>query len=492
MKMTRLEAIKAWGRASREGKPIPEEVREVLIGTQNDSRHDFHVEAATAKVSNEQVKRTMNGKKPLTEPATIRSVGGALTSEQMEIYNQKRKLINQNRKHNPQLYSNLMPELLASGLSRSHATKKAKAIIQRETLERINKKNTPVAKVKLSVKYRAISNEEKIKSDLWHIAKVKQDEINQANNEQKKTEAALIRRPISCIECKIDFKYFGGFVDHTRDVHHASVSTPNLIVEIETPVAAADIVIESSVLSSNESVEEVVSIPVAKTPESFSDKWIRLFAENGYTVAMVDAFKREATKQGMDVKQVHEFLSVCKPSKYLIKTPVRSLEAIIPPEQNTVTNTITNAIETLVEAPSDSVANDLSYVPAISESIEQAWFADRIVRIRTNQNDFKERVAANFGYRCAITNSGEALEAAHIEPVGTGNNNTSNGVLMLACLHRLFDAGLMAINPEFLTVHFKPDCTYFAKSKLESKKLNDHSVPLNKSGLLERWLRFNV
>lgn len=31
MKMTRLEAIKAWGRASREGKPIPEEVREVLM-----------------------------------------------------------------------------------------------------------------------------------------------------------------------------------------------------------------------------------------------------------------------------------------------------------------------------------------------------------------------------------------------------------------------------------------------------------------------------
>lgn len=42
MKMTRLEAIKAWGRASREGKPIPEEVREVLISTQqNDSSHDF-------------------------------------------------------------------------------------------------------------------------------------------------------------------------------------------------------------------------------------------------------------------------------------------------------------------------------------------------------------------------------------------------------------------------------------------------------------------
>lgn len=32
-----------------------------------------------------------------------------------------------------------------------------------------------------------------------------------------------------------------------------------------------------------------------------------------------------------------------------------------------------------------------------------------------------------------------------------------------------FDADLMAINPDLLTVHFKPDCTYFAKSILEGK-----------------------
>lgn len=63
---------------------------------------------------------------------------------------------------------------------------------------------------------------------------------------------------------------------------------------------------------------------------------------------------------------------------------------------------------------------------------------------------------------------------------------------MLACLHRLFDAGLMAFNPDFLTVHFKADCTFFAKSTLEGKKLNAHSFPLNESGLLERWLKFDV
>lgn len=492
MKYTRLEAIKAWGRASREGKPIPEEVREVLINTQNDGLCEFHAQAPLNKsiVNKRQVVRHINDKKTLTASNAIRSVGSALNPKQMEIYNQKRKLDNQNRKNDPQLYSNSMHELLESGLSIKQATKQKKDIIQREKLERFNKeKRTPAAKATHSTKFRAVVNERKIKFDPWLIKKNEQDEINKAKNVQRKIEVALIRRPISCIECKIDFKYFGEFVEHTRYVHKTSISTPKLIVRIDIPVTDPDIEIESTVLSYNETEVENISNSIVKNPESFSDKWIRLFSENGYTTAMVDAFKREATKQGMDVKQLYEFLDVCKPSIKLIETTIRVPKAIVSPVQS---NAVIKAAERFLEAPVGSIANDPSYGSALSESVEQALFADRIVRIRTNQSDFKERVAANFGYRCAITNSGEALEAAHIEPVGTGNNNTSNGVLMLACLHRLFDAGLMAINPDFLTIHFKTDCTYFAKSALEGKKINDHPINLNKSGLLERWLKFDI
>lgn len=494
MKMSRLEAIKAWGRASREGKPIPDDVRKVLISTQNDSRHDFGVEAPTVRVSKEQIKRNINGKKPLATSGTIRSAGGALTPEQMEIYNQKRKLDNQKRKNNPQVYSKLIQDFIVSGLSKKQATKKAKAIILSATLDKLdNDKKPPAVRTNRIVKSNTLLNEEKIKSDPWHIAKIKQDEINLSKVEQRRIDTALLRRPISCIECKIDFKSFGGFVDHTKDVHHASVSTPKLIVEYEAPIDAVDIVIELPVLPANEPGEPVVSIHVAKTPESFSDKWIRLFVEKGYSAAMVEAFKRDAIKENMTALQIHDFLSVCKPYKAPVETPVRPLETINTPEHaSTITEAVETLVEALVEAPVASVANDSSYAVTLADSIEQALFADRIVRTRTNQNDFKERVAANFGYRCAITNSGEALEAAHIEPVGTGNNNTSNGVFMLACLHRLFDAGLMAIKPDSLTVHFKANCTYFAKSTLEGKKINDHSVPLNKSGLLERWLSFNA
>lgn len=489
MKMTRLEAIKAWGRASREGKPIPDDVKAVLLATQNERVHTpFVVLAEPPSVkssSTPSVKVTK--KKKVTMMTSMSGAGrnGAMTAEQMEAYNQKRKLDNQKRQN----HSQLIQDLRASGLTKKQAVKKARSIILRNFSDKNDDYSRPSStKFNRIVKPENIHIEEKTKSDPWLLAKVKQDSINQSKIEQKRIDTALLRRPISCIECKIDFTSFGAFVDHTRDVHHTSVSTPKLIVDDETSTEATVTLDVSPDLQPPETVEQA-SLPIIKTPESFNDKWIRLFSENGYTIAMVDAFKREATKQGLDVKQIHEFLSVCKPSKNLTEKPVIPLEAITTSINPSV---IIKAAESSVDAPSISVANDSSYAPVLTDSVEQALFADRIVRTRVNQYDFKERVAANFGYRCAITGSGEALEAAHIEPVGTGNNNTSNGVLMLACLHRLFDAGLMAINPDSLTVHFKDDCTFFAKSMLEGQKLNKHTVRLNKSGLLERWYSFNA
>lgn len=140
-----------------------------------------------------------------------------------------------------------------------------------------------------------------------------------------------------------------------------------------------------------------------------------------------------------------------------------------------------------------NITDSTTAVPAhtlTQDVIEQAKFTDRTAKMRINQGDFSKRVAFNFNFICSITASSQALEAAHIDPVSTGNNNTSNGVLMLACLHRLFDAGYMAINPETLTVHFSSDCNYFAKEMLEGKVLAPHHTPLNKSGLMTIWNNF--
>ncbi|MFX0614043.1 HNH endonuclease [Escherichia coli] len=124
---------------------------------------------------------------------------------------------------------------------------------------------------------------------------------------------------------------------------------------------------------------------------------------------------------------------------------------------------------------------------------DRATYSIREVKTRSNQADFAKRVAANFNHHCCITGSTEPLEAAHIEPLSVGdNNNTSNGLLLIVCLHRLLDAGKMAINPSSLTVHFSKDCNWFGVGMFEGKKISLPRTKLNNDGLLKLWNKFEA
>jgi hypothetical protein len=75
--------------------------------------------------------------------------------------------------------------------------------------------------------------------------------------------------------------------------------------------------------------------------------------------------------------------------------------------------------------------------------------------VRQGQPSFRAALIAAYRCRCAITgNDCEAvLEAAHIRPyAGPQSNVTSNGLLLRADIHTLFDLALIAVNPENLTV----------------------------------------
>jgi hypothetical protein len=64
-----------------------------------------------------------------------------------------------------------------------------------------------------------------------------------------------------------------------------------------------------------------------------------------------------------------------------------------------------------------------------------------------------------YSCKCAITNfdAEAALEAAHIILyIETENNHPSNGLLLRADLHTLFDLNLIAIHPETMTVYISP------------------------------------
>jgi len=81
-----------------------------------------------------------------------------------------------------------------------------------------------------------------------------------------------------------------------------------------------------------------------------------------------------------------------------------------------------------------------------------------IVR-RRGQPEFRRKLIKLYSGRCAISGCEvvEVLEAAHIVPYrGPATNDPSNGLLLRADLHTLFDLGMLAIDPSAMTVLISP------------------------------------
>jgi hypothetical protein len=74
---------------------------------------------------------------------------------------------------------------------------------------------------------------------------------------------------------------------------------------------------------------------------------------------------------------------------------------------------------------------------------------------RKGQAKFRAALISAYRGRCVVTGCDalDALEAAHIVPYkGQHTNHPQNGLLLRADLHSLFDLGLLAIDPETMTV----------------------------------------
>jgi predicted restriction endonuclease len=108
-----------------------------------------------------------------------------------------------------------------------------------------------------------------------------------------------------------------------------------------------------------------------------------------------------------------------------------------------------------------------------------------IVR-RQGQSQFRERLIKVYKGKCAISGSDveQALEAAHIIPYnGKQTNNTSNGLLLRADLHTLFDLKLITIDPSTMKVLISPElmktsCQAFRQKKIMlPDDMNDQPDP---------------
>jgi hypothetical protein len=103
----------------------------------------------------------------------------------------------------------------------------------------------------------------------------------------------------------------------------------------------------------------------------------------------------------------------------------------------------------------DAFLDDLGDTPGVAEAFPPETAEDRRKRVlreitsRPDQGRFRARLLDIYEGRCAITGADceYALEAAHIKPFGNwGSNRPTNGILLRADIHRMFDLLLIAID----------------------------------------------
>ncbi len=120
----------------------------------------------------------------------------------------------------------------------------------------------------------------------------------------------------------------------------------------------------------------------------------------------------------------------------------------------------------------DQVADEPSFDPAgLSDERDR-----RLVELATREgrDRFRSALMDAYGAACAVTgyNAVEALQAAHIYPYrGPATNRVSNGLLLRADIHQLFDRGAIAVHETSLQILVKPHLEVTQYVDLRGKRL---------------------
>lgn len=114
---------------------------------------------------------------------------------------------------------------------------------------------------------------------------------------------------------------------------------------------------------------------------------------------------------------------------------------------------------------------------------------------RPDQTEFSAAVRRNCFDRCVITGARlrQRTEAAHLVEHKTGGaDHYTNGLLLRVDLHRLFDAGLLAICPEDLAVYVRADALADDPDlqQYHGKHIAELHHPIDPANLEARWTTF--
>lgn len=127
----------------------------------------------------------------------------------------------------------------------------------------------------------------------------------------------------------------------------------------------------------------------------------------------------------------------------------------------------------------DKIAETIAFDPADVNDARQRVL--RQIAERRGQGQFRSSLMKAYRGKCAISKTPveAVLEAAHITPyLGHETNHISNGILLRADLHTLFDLFLIKIDPETLQVKVSASLKATPYQRLEGRKL---SLPKNKN-----------
>jgi putative restriction endonuclease len=86
-------------------------------------------------------------------------------------------------------------------------------------------------------------------------------------------------------------------------------------------------------------------------------------------------------------------------------------------------------------------------------------FVERVTQQRLGQGAFRALITNAYGRRCAFTRERvlPTLEACHIRPAARGGSHAlSNGLLLRADVHALFDAGYLGVHPMTMRIQASP------------------------------------
>jgi len=152
-------------------------------------------------------------------------------------------------------------------------------------------------------------------------------------------------------------------------------------------------------------------------------------------------------------------------------------------------------------------AGDLSVIA--SSVIDEGYFSPetlqderehrlRAIVERRGQPDFRKKLISAYNGRCAVTGCDAlaALEAAHIIPYcGKESNHVSNGLLLRADIHTLFDLDLIGLDPKKLSISLNPVLKNTSYNDLQGRMLalpKQAGAQPNTQAIAKRWKRFTL